>query len=82
MAASVLNSPRAIAMSVDVVRAFVRFRALMTTHQELAGKLTELERKLASHYENIRTLFGAVRSLMLVPKDPGRTIGFRAKNKN
>lgn len=49
MAANVLNSPRAVQMSVFVVRAFVRLRQLVTTHKEIATKLGKLERKVASH---------------------------------
>ncbi len=47
MAASVLNTPRAIEVSVYVVRAFVKLREVLSTHKELAGKLAELERKVA-----------------------------------
>jgi ORF6N domain len=79
MAASVLNSPRAIQMSVDVVRAFVRLRALVTSHHQLANKLGELEKKVASHDKNIVTLFDAVRRLMTAPEPPKRQIGFRTK---
>ena len=79
MAASVLNSPKAVEMSVDVVRAFVRLRALVTSHHQLAAKLGELEKKVASHDKNIVTLFDAVRSLMTAPAMPRRQIGFRSK---
>ena len=51
MAASVLNTPRAVEMSGFVVRAFVRLRNLLAIHKGLAEKLAELERKLASHDE-------------------------------
>ena len=47
MAAAVLNSPRAIEMSVYVVRAFVQLRALATSHHELARRLAELEQRIA-----------------------------------
>lgn len=64
MLASVLNSERAIEASVFVVRAFVKLRSLLATHKEIAQKLTELERKLAGHDEDITTLFAAMRQLM------------------
>jgi hypothetical protein len=51
MAATVLNSPRAVAVSVFVARAFVKLRHLALTHKELA----ELERKMAGHDDAIRT---------------------------
>jgi phage regulator Rha-like protein len=49
MAASVLNTPRAIEFSIFVVRAFVRLRQIMATHKQLARKLLELERHLKDH---------------------------------
>ena len=55
---------------VDVVRAFIRLRALVTSHHQLAAKLGELEKKTASHDKSIVTLFGVVRSLMAVPEKP------------
>lgn len=64
MAASVLNTPRAVEMSVFVVRAFVRLRNLLATHKELAEKLAELERKLASHDEQIVAIVEAIKQLM------------------
>ena len=81
MAASVLSSPRAIEMSVEVVRAFVRLRALVTSHQQLAVKLGELEKKVASHDKSIVTLFGAVRGLMAAPEKTKRQIGFQTKGR-
>ena len=55
-AANVLNSPRAVEMSVHVVRAFVRLREMIGSHKELAGKLDELERKVASDDQAIAGL--------------------------
>jgi hypothetical protein len=70
MSASVLNSPKAIEMSVEVVRAFVRLRGFLASYRQLAAKLEELEKKIASHDKNIVTLFDAVRSLMATPEKP------------
>lgn len=77
MAASVLNSPRAVEISVHVVRAFVRLRELVSTHKELSHKLDELERKVSSHDQAIAGLINAIRQLMS-PSDPKkkRAIGF------
>ncbi|MGH7254318.1 MAG: hypothetical protein ACREI3_00945 [Nitrospirales bacterium] len=77
MAANVLNSPRAVQMSVLVVRAFVRMRQVLATHKELAAKLAELERKLGTHDERIAALFEAIRQLMTPPESPSRRIGFQ-----
>jgi len=87
MAASVLNTPRAVEMSVFVVRAFVRLRAFLATHKELADKLAELERRLSSHDEQIVAIIDAIKRLMAPPARPEapappdkRRIGFRSKN--
>jgi hypothetical protein len=63
MAASVLNSPRAVEASIFVVRAFVGLREILATHKELAHKLAELERKLATHDAQILALIEAIRQL-------------------
>src|SRR5216684_7003979 len=56
MAATVLNSERAVQMSVFVVRAFVRLREMLATNRRLVAKLTELERRLENHDADIREL--------------------------
>lgn len=79
MAASVLNSPRAVEMSVFVVRAFVRLRQVLATHADLARKLAVLERK--SHAQ-FKVVFEAIRALMREPeKKKKRPIGFGVKEK-
>jgi hypothetical protein len=80
MAASVLNTPRAIDVSVYVIRAFVKLREWLSTHKELALKLAELERKVASHDGAIQSLVAAIRQLMQpAPAAPPRQIGFHVK---
>lgn len=81
MAASVLNSPKAVEVSILVVRAFVRLRHLLAANHQLAVKLDELERKVANHDKNIVALFDAVRDLMAIPDKPRRQIGFQSKGK-
>ena len=78
MAANVLKSPKAVRMSVFVVRAFVKLREMLAAHKDLAHKLAELERKLQNHDESIRSLVGAIRQLMrpLEPEPPKKRIGF------
>ena len=78
MLASVLNSPRAVEASIFVVRAFVRLREVLLTHSELASKLTELERKVAGHDEDIRAIISAIKQLMAPPPTPSKKrIGFQ-----
>jgi hypothetical protein len=80
MAASILNTPRAMDVSVYVVRAFVKLREMLSTHKELAGKLAELERRVGGHDEAIQTLVSAIRQLMAPPPaPPRRRIGFHVK---
>ncbi len=77
MAASVLNSPRAVEVSVFVVRAFVKLREMAMAHTEIRQKLNELEHKVASHDQAIAGLINAIRELM-TPSEPNkkRPIGF------
>ena len=77
MAASVLNSPKAVEVSVYVARAFVQLRQTIAEHKELARKITSLERELSGHDEQIMILVEAIKQLMepeLPPKK--RRIGF------
>jgi hypothetical protein len=77
MVASVLNSPRAIDVSVFVVRAFVKLRQVLATHKELAQKISELERTVVGHDQSIRSLVVAIRQLMVPTPQPKKgRIGF------
>ena len=80
MAASVLNTPRAIEVSVFVVRAFVLLREVVLNHRahysELAAKLEALEGKVGDHDESVRALVNALRTLMDQPQPRKRRIGF------
>jgi hypothetical protein len=81
-AANVLNSPRAIAMGVYVVRAFVQLRELLVSNKDLARRLDQLEarldKKLATHDEAIAAILSAIRQLMNPPPPKRRGIGFTA----
>jgi len=68
MIASVLNSERAIATSVFVVRAFVKLRELVATTRELEIKFLELEQRIDSHDETIRKIVTSIRQLMTPPQ--------------
>lgn len=78
MAAGVLNSPRAVEMSIFVVRAFVRLRETLATHRALAAKLAQLEQRLETHDQAINEIIVAIRRLMKRPEKPRRPIGFHA----
>ena len=81
MAATVLNSERAVEMSVFVVRAFVRLREMLSTNQQLAGKIDELEQRLDTHDASIQELIEAIRELMAPEPSTGRRIGFELPGK-
>jgi hypothetical protein len=76
MAATVLNSERAVQMSVFVVRAFVRLREMLATNRRLAGKIDELENRLDTHDSAIVDLFAVIKSLMIPKRKRGPRIGF------
>jgi len=73
MLSSVLHSPRAIAVNIEIMRAFVRLREMLSTHAALARKLATLEKKYDSQF---RMVFDAIRELMTPPAKPKRRIGF------
>ncbi len=77
MAATVLNSKRAVQMSVFVVRAFVRLREMLATNRRLAGKIAELENRLETHDSVIQDLIEAIKELMTPKEPPRRRIGFQ-----
>jgi hypothetical protein len=77
MAATVLNSKRAIEMSVFVVRAFVRMRELLANNRQLAAKINQLEHRLETHDSAIQELIEAIKELMAPAGAPRRKIGFQ-----
>ena len=78
MAASVLNSQRAVEMSVFVVRAFVQLREALVEGNALADKLDALEKRVTQHDQSLSDLIEAIRALMAQPKSANRPIGFTA----
>ena len=80
MAATILNTPRAIEVSVYVVRAFVQLREVLATHKELAERLdaleAKIERRLATHDHALADIINAIRELMAPPDSKKRPIGF------
>ena len=77
MAASVLKSPRAAAMSVFVVRAFVRLREIIAANSEIAARVAELERRLKHHDVTLAEVVATLRRLTQTAPRPRRAIGFR-----
>ncbi len=73
MLSSVLRSKRAIHVNIEIMRAFVRLRRILSTHKDLARKLKELERKYDHQF---KVVFDAISQLMVSPVPPKRRIGF------
>lgn len=82
-----LNSPRAIAINIEIMRAFVQMRSMAATHRDLAKQLAELQDKtesLAMSHDTfsrntraqLKQVFDALRELMTPPEPPKRPIGF------
>jgi len=82
MLSSVLNSSRAIAVNIQIMRVFVRMRELINSNRELARRLNELEarldKKLTEHDQAIAAILSAIRELMHPPAPKRRPIGFTA----
>jgi hypothetical protein len=82
MLSSVLGSERAIAVNIEIMRAFVRMRELLSSTKELARRFAQLEaridKKLAEHDEAITAILSAIRELMNPTPSKRRGIGFTA----
>jgi hypothetical protein len=76
MLSTVLNSERAIQVNIEIMRAFVRLRQILTSNAQLARKLDALEKKYDAQFEIV---FDAIRELMAPPEPSKRKIGFLVK---
>jgi len=74
MLSSVLHSPRAIQVNIEIMRAFIRLRQMLASHVDLARKLDALEKKYDAQFKQV---FEAIRQLMTPPEPKRRPIGFR-----
>ena len=80
MAASVLNSPQAVAMSVFVVRAFVAMREQLAANAAILKRLAEIDKTLLEHDQALRGIWQHLKPLLVPPPEPPRKrIGFSAK---
>jgi hypothetical protein len=76
MLSSVLRSSRAALVNIEIMRAFVRLRRMLSSHAHLARKLEELEKRYDSQF---KLVFDAIRQLMAPPEKARRSIGFRVE---
>ena len=78
MLSSVLRSRRAVAVNIEIMRAFVRLREMLASNAVLAKKIESLERKYDTHFKSV---FDAIKRLMLPPAKQKRGIGFIGKKR-
>ena len=78
MLSSVLNSKKAVQVNIQIMRAFVKLREMVSSHKDLARKLSELEKKYDGQFQ---VVFEAIRQLIEVEEKPKRKIGYIAENK-
>ncbi|NLE08941.1 MAG: ORF6N domain-containing protein, partial [Dehalococcoidales bacterium] len=76
MLSSVLRSQRAVQVNIEIMRTFIRLRAMLASHEELARKLETLEEKYDTQFQEV---FEAIRRLMIPPETKKRPIGFRKR---
>ena len=79
MLSSVLRSKRAIEVNITIMRVFVQLRNMIASHDRLATRLSEIERRLEDHDEEIRSIFEAIHNLISIPEKPRKKIGFEVK---
>jgi phage regulator Rha-like protein len=79
MLSSVLSSKRAVALNILIIRAFVRLRGYLATHQDLARKLEDVERTQQEHGAQIRQIYDCIDRLMEPPEPSKRRIGFASE---
>ena len=78
MLSSVLNSPRAVQVNIQIMRTFVKLREMIASHKDLAKRLDELEKKYDVQF---KVVFDAIRELMVPPEPKKKKIGFIARER-
>ena len=81
MLSTVLNSERAIEVNIEIMRAFVRLREVLTSHKDLAARLKELENYILDHDEKIQAIFKVIHELIKPDDKKRKKIGFTVKEK-
>ncbi len=76
-----MKSPTAIEASLQVVRAFVRLRTILTEHKELAERIEKLEKQFVVHNKNFKVVFDMLRPILVLDTKEKRQIGFVEEKK-
>ena len=79
MLSSVLRSKRAVSVNIEIMRAFVRLRQMLSTNANLERRLNELEKKYDAQ---LKAIFDAIRQLMTQPEPDRKKIGFHLKERH
>jgi len=77
MLSSVLNSPTAINVNIQIIRVFTKMRELLMTNKDILSQLEKAEKKLSKHDEDIMLTFKYLKKLLTPPEQPRERIGFR-----
>ena len=80
MLSCILNSKRAIAVNIQVIRIFTRMKEMLLTHKDILLQLEKIEQRLTGHDEQIELIFGYLKQLLHPPQSPRERIGFRRNN--
>jgi len=79
MLSGVLRSDRAIAVNIEIMRAFIELRRVASSYAEIEKRLEQIERRIGGHDEQLEQIFKALRQLMAPPPQSKRPIGFRVR---
>jgi hypothetical protein len=80
MLSCILNSTRAIAVNIRIIRIFTRVREMLSTHKDILLQLERIEQRLSGHDDQIVQIFNYLKQLVTQPQPPRPRIGFRRKN--
>jgi hypothetical protein len=80
MLSSVLRSKTAIAVNIEVMRAFVELRRVASSYAVLEERLEQVERGMGEHDEQLRQIFDALRQLISPRTQPKHPVGFRIRD--
>lgn len=82
MLSSVLRSKRAIAVNIEIMRAFVELRRVASSYTLIEKRLNQLELGVGKHDEQLKQIFNALQQLIVPPPQPQRPIGFRVRGED
>ncbi len=77
MLSCILTSERAVAVNIQIIRAFHKMREMITTHKDILLKLEQLEKRVTDHDEDLKLIFSAIKQLLHPPPRQRTRIGFR-----